>query len=159
VPSSRINPQARFYLNHFIPLPNEGERLFRQLLLDRAFTRQLTARIDTALSESDSISAVVIRTSSVVSNGTEVLPLGSCDDWSTKNRNLTLRETHSFCSRAISQLTFTLADFAFTRDFVFPGVSGHLPEEAGFTGVHPQTNRFPGFPAVTFLSGGIRIND
>jgi hypothetical protein len=100
VPLDRIDPLARLYIDRFMPLPNEANPLFRQLLLDRALTGQLTSRLDGRLGKSDSLSAVLIRTSSVVSNGTPILPVGSNDDWNTTNTNLTVRKTHSFsCER------------------------------------------------------------
>ena len=159
LPPNRIDPLARLYIDRFIPLPNGADNLFRQLLLDQALTGQLTSRLDGKLSKSDSLTAVLIRTSSVVSNGTPVLPVGSKDDWDSTNTNLTVRETHSFSQRTISQLTLTLARYDSIRGFSFPGASGILPEDVGFVGVHPQSSRFPTLPSVIISQSGFSIAD
>jgi outer membrane receptor protein involved in Fe transport len=95
----------------------------------------------------------------VVNNGTTILPVGSKDDWDTTNTNLTVRETHSFTQRAISQLTLTFAHYEFGRSFSFPGASGILPADVGFSGVHPQSSRFPTLPSVNIALSGISIAD
>ncbi len=159
VPASRIDPLARLYIDRFIPLPNGADGLFRQLLLDQALTGQLTARLDGKVSKSDSLSAVLFRTASVVSNGTAILPVGSKEDWDSKNTNLTVRETHSFSPGAVSQLTLTLARYDSTRSFSFPGASGTPPEDVGFVGVHPQSSRFPTLPSVSIPPSGISVAD
>lgn len=159
IPADRIDLLARLYMDRFIPLPNEGDRLFRQLLLDQALTGQLTSRLDGKLSKSDSLSAVLIRTSSVVSNGTPILPVGSKDDRDSTNTNLTVRETHSFSPRAVGQLTLTFARYDSIRSFSFPGASGILPQDVGFVGVHPQSSRFPTLPSVGILPSGMSIAD
>ena len=156
IPADRVDPLARLYIDRFIPLPNGPDRLFRQLLLDQALTGQLTSRLDSRLRKSDSLSVVLVRTSSVVSNGTQILPVGSKDDFDSTTTNLTARETHTFSPRAVGQLTLTFARFYAIRSFSFPGASGTVPGDFGFTGVHPQSSRFPTLPAVNiFLSGSV----
>jgi outer membrane receptor protein involved in Fe transport len=158
IPQSRINPIARLYLDKFIPLPNSGENLFRQMLPTDFENDQVTARLDKKLTQSDNLSATYFFIRSDVQSGAETFPVGSKVDSSAVNHNLILRETHLFSPRTVNQLTVALTRLDETARLFAPGASRLHPREFGFTGVRPQSSESMGAPSVTISNTGVRIS-
>lgn len=159
IPPDRVDPISRAYLEQFIPLPNEGINRYRELVPSRSHADQFTARFDQAAGSADTVNASVFYNRSVSEDPLATLPAGSIRVVDIKNVNFVLRETHVFSSRAVNQwmATLTLADSS--RTSVLPGANGIGPEEFGFSGVHPQTNRFLAPPALRIGVNQIFVNE
>ncbi|MEW6211194.1 MAG: TonB-dependent receptor, partial [Acidobacteriota bacterium] len=158
IPESRIHPIARLYLDKFIPLPNAGENLFRQMLPTDFENDQITARLDKKLTQSDNLSVTYFFIRSDVLSGAATLPVGSNVDSSAVNHNLILRETHLFSPRTVNQFTVALTRLSETARLAAPGASGIHPREFGFTGVRPQSGESLGAPSVTIANTGVRVS-
>jgi hypothetical protein len=148
IPKERFNPISLVYLDRFIPLPNDGERTFRQLLPTGFQNDQLTARFDHRINSAGNLSVTFFSNVSDVDAGTARLPVGSKTISSASNHNLVMRETHILSPRTVNQLTATLTRFLDARRLISPGATGVHPSEIGFTGIHPQSMEFIGVPSV-----------
>ncbi|HJQ68371.1 MAG TPA: carboxypeptidase regulatory-like domain-containing protein [Blastocatellia bacterium] len=158
IPADRLDPIARAYLDQYVPLPNNGDRGFSRLLLTRFRTGQIAARIDSNVGRADSLSATFLSTLSAIDVETPTLPVGSNKRTDSTNQNLVLRETHIFSTRVINQLTFALTRFVSDEQNFSPGATDVAPREFGFTGVHPQSDRFLGIPSVSITGTDVRVS-
>lgn len=159
IPSERFNPISIAYIEQFIPLPNQGDNQFRQLIPSTSRADQFTARLDHAFSSSDTMSTSVFYTRSTSENALATLPAGSTRLVGIKNINLVLRETHVFSPRAVNQFTHTLTKADNDRSSILPGANGRSPDEFGIPGVHPQSDRFLAPPTVRIAINQIIVND
>jgi hypothetical protein len=157
IPSGRIAPIARLYLEKYIPLPNNGEHDFSRLLLTRFHTSQMTSRWDVNRGDADSLSASYFSTLSTIRADQSALPVGSLTSTHNRNQNLVLRQTHSFSQGRINQITIALTRLIHDLENFAPEASGVSPEALGFTGIHPQNGQFLGAPSVSITGTGVRI--
>src|SRR4030095_13285617 len=95
IPDNLIDPISQTYLKRYVPLPNDGERNFRELLLTRFRTDQITARLDFNAGQSETLSVSFFSTVSTVNADTGSLPAGSRADSHFRNQNLILRQMHT----------------------------------------------------------------
>ncbi len=158
IPATSINPISRFYLDHFIPLPNLGERTFQQLLLTEFDNDQFIARVDHHQGDAGSLSLTYFYNLSDIDDGTETLPVGSKIVNHLENQNLILRETRTLSSRTVNQFTAALTRFIHNALPFSPEATGVEPSEVGFTGIRPQTREFLGLPALNILLTDVRVN-
>ncbi|HEX5731664.1 MAG TPA: carboxypeptidase-like regulatory domain-containing protein [Blastocatellia bacterium] len=157
IPADRIDPIARAYLEKYVPLPNNGDRGFSRLLLTEFQTDQIVTRIDSNVGRADSLSATFFSTLSTIDVEMPTLPVGSNSSTESSNQNLVLRETHVFSTRVINQITFALTRFVSDEQNFSPGATDIAPREFGFTGVHPQSDRFLGIPSINITGTDVRV--
>ncbi len=157
IPQASINPISRIYLDRFIPLPNSGDRNFRQLLPVDFQNDQITARFDKEISPSDNLSATYFLIDFDVISGLTSLPVGSKSFSNFRNQNLILRETHIFATHTVNQLSVAATYYVNASQFFSPGATGTPPSEFGFTGIHPQSDRFLSAPSISINGTDIRV--
>lgn len=157
IPSTVISPTAREYLSRFIPLPNDGERNFIQLLPTTFRNDQFTARFDQKLSQSDNLSFTYFFIDSYIESGTAILPVGSKILSTNRSNSFVLRETHILSSQTVNQFTGALIRFVDDGERSAPGATGVAPAELGFVGIRPQSVESLGVPSINITGTNARI--
>ena len=143
IPPDRIDPIARYYMDRFIPLPNEGltKHRFRQQI--NHTNSQVTARVDHRINNNETLGITYLSNNLVDSNGFDIGVTSNIQ----RDELIVGRWTWSR-SRTVNQFT---GSFGWTRkrqDVDIPGFTGVHPREAGFIGVVPQSNESVSLPSM-----------
>lgn len=158
VPTDRIDPLAKIYLDRFIPRANEGVRGYRQTFQTDRTNNQFLTRVDHRLGKSDMLYGTLFNTRSVTDGDAQALPLGTRTNSNSGATNFVVNETHTLSSSTVNQFVGALTRLTSSSIRTFgSGASGTSPQDLGFTGIHPQTNNFLAIPGVGLQSAGVVV--
>ena len=148
IPSNRVVPQARQFIDGLMPQPTVGNTFLNPASIDREFTQQNTGRIDHRFSERDTIQLSVFESKNQ-DEGPDITMQQRTflsQYWSDSEA---LRHTHTFSSSAMNS-------FAFGRSFhrSASDTSGKLMGNFKDSGFNITSDALLGYPAIQFNDTG-----
>jgi hypothetical protein len=158
IPTARINPISRVYLERFIPLPNNGVRAFTTQLPTNLENDGVTTNFIHKLGKDDTLNATVIynRSDNVSNFGS--LPVSTRRNFPQESWSAVISETHTFSTRVVNQFTGSFTRVVNQRFNTIPEGTGISPGDVGITGIHPQTERYLAVPSISVTGTSVRID-
>jgi len=159
IPANRISPISRAFIDQFLPRPNNGTRGFTTTVVNTFSNNATTARVDQNIGKSDSLNIVLFHNPPESAIGTSVVLPTSFRRHSLQDSwNAALSETHVFAPRLVNQFTAGLGRLTRGWTNTLPGAIGVAPQDFGFTGVKPQTEKYLALPAINLSGTSIRFD-
>lgn len=158
IPMNRLNPISLAYLKRFIPLPNHGGNSF---IVERStdfLSDQYALRVDHRIGSGDNLYVTVYRNSSVNTLvNPSLFPITQRGDNPQNSWSVIVSETHTLSPRVVNQFTGAFTNFNISSITTGEGLTGVDPSVLGFTGIHPQTEKFLAVPSVIVIGTGVRV--
>ena len=152
IPPERFDPIARTYLERYIPLPELENQYFEKFTRDHVAQRQFISRVDHRLNDSDLLSVTYFsdRYGSRWASSRPIPETGRISDY---GNSVVARHTHTVSATKTNQLSGSITVLSRGDQRFYEGFTGVHPEELGFTGIRPQTERYLSPPELTISSG------